>query len=900
MTCLPGALLNVLFASTCLAAAPKRTTVYQAEDARLDAARAEVVAQASFDSKKGVALKAGAASYLSTNPCPPDLTFRVLEPQAGRFSFRTVAATDAAGTEAMRKATSKLASLYAQLQVGSQRPTRRVVFVPWSAPDSCSQFLGSFDLTNGAQDIRVWLPPGVRLDRLEIHPYRAPAFPKEAAAYRPAVLPPPYHPRLWVNSNSLPQVRANLAHPENLKTWERVRKAAQKPFAFTFSGDQEVAYNTPLERAAANKAFVYLMQGDARLGREAVQLMLDYLARVEFGNLLDITREIGAAIYTAACVYDWCYPLCAPAEREVFRRHMLRLAEEMECGWPPFKGTVVNGHGNEAMTNRDLLSMGIALYDEDPLPYQYCAYRLLEELVPMRRFEYQSPRHNQGVSYAAYRFGWEMHAAWLFRRMTGQEVFDANIKSVPLYWLYMRLPNGELLRDGDGVPAARYYGYSQTALLCYAYSRDPLLKGEFMRQGGASSESLLYLLLNDPSLPAEPRFDTLSLTLNFGPVLSGMIARTGWSVATNSNDVVAEIKGGGYHFGNHQHADAGALQIYYRGLQAADLGQYKFYGTPYDLNFNKRSVAHSMLLVVDPQEKFLGTPANDGGSRFLQSHPRTPEQAQQDPLFHYGRAVSCSFGPAADRPSFSYFSADLTGAYSKKLSAFTRTFCFLNLDNPANPAAIILLDDVSAAKPEFKKYWQLNTLQPPELTARGARLSSSAFGVTGHLDVCMLWPTPEARTVTVKSNDEVYDVFGYSVTPPASSSPEGRGHRLLFSPKQASRHDAFLTLLQACDAGAPPLPHDVSETSSAVVLRIADRIVSLAKGTGLLAAPFELAVPGDGKTYQVLLAGLQPGAWAVTDESGRAVLQAKSEQGKNTLFFLAQGGRYRVALQPAP
>ena len=32
----------------------------------------------------------------------------------------------------------------------------------------------------------------------------------------------------------------------------------------------------------------------------------------------------------------------------------------------------------------------------------------------MRRFEYQSPRHNQGVSYGPYRFGWDMHAAWLF------------------------------------------------------------------------------------------------------------------------------------------------------------------------------------------------------------------------------------------------------------------------------------------------------------------------------------------------------------------------------------------------------------------------------------------------------------------------------------------------------
>ncbi len=886
--CLALALSRIAFAAD-----PK--IVLQAEEARLNPARAEIVAQASFLGKQGVALKAGQKSLAETGSAEPDLVFRVRVPLAGRYALVTHAAADEGGVALMRKASSKFDSLYARIQLGDQRPTRRVLFVPWAKPESCYQTAGIFTLTNTAQEIRFWLPAGVQLDRLEIQAYRPPAVPKAAVAYRPPVLPPPGHPRLWVNSNSLAQVRANLTKPENLPQWQRVQQQAARPFAFTFDPDREVAYNTPLEHAAAAKAFVYLMRGDAKPGREAVQLMLDYLPRVEFGNLLDITREVGAAIYAAACVYDWCYALCTPAERETLRLHMLRLADAMECGWPPFKQSVVNGHGNEAQTNRDLLSMAIALYNEDPLPYRYCAYQVLECLVPMRRFEYQSPRHNQGVSYAAYRFGWEMHAAWLFRRMTGQEVFDPNIKTVPAYWLYMRLPNGELLRDGDGVSSGKYWGYSQTALLCYAYSGDPILKGEFLRQGGPSSDSLLYLLLNDPDLKAEPRLDSLPLTINFGPVLGGMIARTGWNIGSNANDVVAEIKGGGYHFGNHQHADAGAFQIYYRGLQAADLGQYKFYGTPYDMNFCKRSVAHSMLLVLDPQEKFLATPANDGGSRFLQSNPTTPEQAQADPLFNYGRPVSCSFGPSAAHPAFSYFSADLRQAYSAKVTAFVRSFCFLNLDNPTNPAAIILLDDIRTADPAFKKYWQINTLNAPQLTPDGALLHNAAFGVTGRLDVCMLWPKAGERTVEIESGDETHNVFGQAFTPPVPAAPEARGHRVLFSPKQARQRDRFLILLQACDAATPPLPVKTSETDVGVVLQIADRIVSLAAGTELIGTPFELTVPGDGTTYQVLLAGLRAGAWRVTRADGEPVLTAAAAEGKNTLFFVAQGGRYRIA-----
>ena len=360
-------------------------------------------------------------------------------------------------------------------------------------------------------------------------------------------------------------------------------------------------------------------------------------------------------------MYDWCYGLLTrPAERQTLRRHLMRLAEQMECGWPPFTQSIVNGHGNEAQICRDLLAMSIAIYDEDPLPYRYCAYCVLEQLVPMRRFEYQSPRHNQGISYGAYRFAWEMQAAWLFRRLCGREVFDANIKTVPKYWLYMRLPNGEMLRDGDGVTAGgNYWSYPRTALLCYAYNGDPVLKGEFLRQGGPRGDSVLFLLLDDPAVRAEASLDSLPLTLDFGPVLGGMVARTGWNMGASSADVVAEVKGGGYHFGNHQHADAGSLQIYYRGLQVAKLAQYKFYGTPYDMNFAKRSIAQSMMLVLDPQEKIINGLANDGGSRFLQTCPYTPRQATSDPTFHYGKAISCGFGPESQRPLFSYFCADL-------------------------------------------------------------------------------------------------------------------------------------------------------------------------------------------------------------------------------------------------
>lgn len=871
----------------------------EAEAAQISAERAEVVAQDTFASKQGVSLKEGVVSNVGLPDSTPDLVFRATVPQTGRYWIRSHAATDAKGTEAMRVATGKNASLRLMISVGSSRPSKRVVFVPWSAPGSCVQALGKFDFSGREQEIRVWLPEGVRLDYLQIAAYTPPKVPEGAAAYEPTIVPPKSRPRLWVNEQSLPQVRANLQRGENAPVWARVREQAAKPFEFHVAPNAEVTYNAALEQAAVTKAFVHLMSGNRELGQEAVALIRAYLVAVQFDNLLDITREIGRAIYSAALVYDWCYDLMEPADRESIRQNMMRLAEDMEIGWPPFLQMIVNGHGNEAQLNRDLLSMAIAIYDEDPQPYRYCAYRILEELVPMRRFEYQSPRHNQGISYGPYRFGWDLHAAWLFRRMTGRKVFDDNIGDVYKFWLYMRLPNGQMLRDGDGFSDGQQVNLGLTPLLAYAYTADPLIKGDFQRQGGTVSDPILFLLLNNPDLAGQKDLEGLPLTLDFGPVLGSMVARTGWNLGANTADVVVEMKGGGYHFGNHQHSDAGSFQVYYRGLQAVDLGQYRFYGTPYDNNFCKRSVAHSMLLVVDPEERFAGTTSNDGGTRYNRSCPTTPEQAMGDPAFANGKKVSGSFGPVAQRPYFSYFSVDLTSAYSDKIKQYVRTFCFLNLGNEQTPAALIVLDNVTAAKPEFRKYWQVNTLNPPEQIADGVMLRNSALGLSGKVGVHMLRPTPDRWTVQILKGEDAYNVFGQPFTPPDPTKPEGHGCRILFSPKSAQATDVFLTVLAMSDEGATEPPVSLAETPTTFALTLADRVVVLSKNGTLLDEPFSVTVP-PGQGCQLLLTGLAPGNWSIRSADGRVRFNARVEPQQNTAFLVVPGGDLMVRPEALP
>ena len=179
------------------------------------------------------------------------------------------------------------------------------------------------------------------------------------------------------------------------------------------------------------------------------------------------------------------------------------------------------------------------------------------------------------------------------------------------------------------------------------------------------------------------------------------------------------------------------------------------------------------------------------------------------------------------------------------------------------------------------------------MTDGGVRLHSESFGLASALDVNMVLPTPAERTVEVLSGDKTFNVFGRQYTPPNPSLPEGRGHRVMFSPRQARANDVFLTVMQVLDGAVEPLPCVTGATEVSYTVSLADRLVSLAKGTGLIDQPFALSVEKAGT--QVLCAGLKPGLWEVRPTAGRA-FDCQVQAGAHTLFFQApEAGEYRFA-----
>lgn len=799
---------------------------------------------------------------------PADVETSITVPKAGWYVLETDG--NPVDIERLRKEdTTGLLTRHAYFQLGSARPTKRIVY---NTHNGGKQTLGKFEITDKDQKLKIWLPNNLILNTITVKRYTPPTAPPEAEKYVPKVLPNKDRPRLWVNNESLPIVQERLQSAEHRVAWDSVKSIAKEPYPFSVESGREMFYDEQLEQVIEKKAFYYLMTADEAIGKEAVDLAVKYLSALEFGNVTygDITRELGRAIYTGALVYDWCYPLIDSENKSGLRKDLMRLVHDMDIGWPPFYGleSIINGHGNEAQICRDMLSWSLAVYDEEPEHYKYISYTILEQLVPMRKFEYQSPRHNQGIDYGGYRFGWEMHAVWLYYRMLGYSVFDDNIKNMSDYWLYMRTPDGKMLRDGDMFNVQYsdgeefYWKNPQTMLLSYAFTGDRLIKGEFYKQGGLPNNPVLFLLLNDPNMQPDYDLNQLSLTKDFGPVLGSMVARTGWSTEKESGDVIAEIKGGGYHFGNHQHADAGALQIYHHGIQVGDLGLYLSYGSPYDFNFNKRSIAHSMMLVRDLNEPLLfRTRTNDGGTRFSQRFPRSVDEVLNDSWYHTGSVRASAFGPDPIRPSYSFFNVDLTAAYTAKVKSYAKSFLFLNLNRKDIPAAIILLDELETNHADFQPYWQINTVEKPTVLPEGFALKSEVQGKSGTTYVDMLKPTALDREVLVYSGDSSAYVFGdlYQVE---SRWPESKGTRIMVNPKQKDTHASYATVFQMTEKPETKLPIEFVEETNYYRFKLADRIVIMAKADRYLNEEILIDIPGDQK-YEIILVGLKHGFWNV-------------------------------------
>jgi heparin/heparan-sulfate lyase len=691
-------------------------------------------------------------------------------------------------------------------------------------------------------------------------------------------LPPAGHPRLYLRAGDLDLIRQRTKHPAHFSVAARLKAAAQ--------ANSSGATIARVAEIARSNSLVCLLEENEAAGREAIRLIAERVPAANWDLAVqDISREIGLVMLSAGMTYDWCFPLLDASMRTLFIEQIERLARLLEVGYPPTRQSSITSHTGEAMLLRDMLGCGITIFDESPDMWRVSAERTFREMIPARNFFYPSHTHHQGNAYGPYRFKWEILNAWILKRLTGYDYYDPAMGQVPYHWLYSRRPDGVQIPDGDMFSGNLGSVYCLTA----SYFGDPILQGAFIREPDYTRQDPIeQLLFGDPELEAAPH-TALPLTKFFSFPLSAMIARTGWE-SKIADPVIAEIKVKDYHFNNHHHLDAGAFQIHYRQPLAVDSGIYRTYGSDHDNNYYKRTIAHNAMLVFDPAEQFLGgRRVNDGGQRWPDD--AREQRSLEDLLkksFRTGRVVGRACGPDAAAPVFSYLEGDLHEAYSAKVRAYQRAFVFLALREPGRPALAVVLDRMTAARADLKKYWLLHTQVEPKIEDGRIVVRQTH----SELIADMLLPVAEDRDTAMWGGPgREYMVFGEN-HPPPPGTPEPDPWRVEVTPREPAEFNLFLAVLQVLDRGGEALPVERMETDQLVGARCGAHLVCFARREARLIGEISLGVAGD-TSVRCLVAGLAAGRWRV--EGVEPDLEVAEESG--CAWFEAPPGR--VVMNPA-
>ncbi len=453
------------------------------------------------------------------------------------------------------------------------------------------------------------------------------------------------------------------------------------------------------------------------------------------------------------------------------------------------------------------------------------------------------------------------------------------------------------------------YWQTGSDALTGSYFKDPLLVGEAIKQGRVANnpDYLFDYLFFDPGVKADADKSSLALTRYFQEPLGAMIARTGWEGGLSSNTVVAEMKVGAMNFANHQHADAGSFQLYYKGPLAPESGIYEggngAYGSDHFKNYYQRTIAHNSMLVYDPGEKFLWhreEVANDGGQ---QSANRGDEPRNLEMLLKYdyktGKVLAHHFGPDPLKPEFSYLKGELADAYSEKIKSFTRSFVFLNLNSGEVPAALIIFDRVSASDKDFKKFWLLHSVEEPVVSGNTTVISRTEKGYNGKMVNRTLLPENGNLIINkVGGAGKEYFVFGRDYPPtfshPGKNSADSAMWRIEVSPRSAAATDHFLNVMQVMDyqGGPGALPVAKVETERMVGTRIGDRLVLFSKDGNLIDGQVRLKIAEKGNV-RVLLTDLKEGEWKIQRLRDKQFISS-IERDDQVLYFIADRGEYLI------
>lgn len=729
--------------------------------------------------------------------------------------------------------------------------------------------------------------------------YDVPTGEKKLIYNSPEIKPIEGHPRLFATKDDIETIKANTQSEELKTLYATLKSYADSKKSYYVLSDTISSgcnFSGHVTNRLQARAFMSLIgEATSEYNRQTIDWMKSVYATVKWDpSFQDITRTMGELILTGALVYDWCYDDMTSADKEFFIAHFKKVSYTKEIGYPPTKTYAFAGHGGERELFCDLLSAGVACYDEDPEIWELAAGRFFDEYQKSRIEFNETGSHPVGSSYGQVRYMWELCAATIFDSMGYENIMGEDIGKVVYRYIYHRLPNGLWIKDNDD------YTYSSNSATGFNYSmnygnfynlaahlsRDEYVRGEWLKLFSINSYSYIthYMWTMIFSHPEDEikSLEELPLTYASSYPLTGVTARTGWQAGLDSDTSVIYMKAEEKNTTDTSFADLGNFMIYYKGNLAINGGSYSYantgggWGGSHARNYAKRTISKNCMTVYDPNEVFntfygqkQNTPlANDGGQFTFTPLVKTSDEYFQTP--DLARTDGLYVGPNENTPVFSYVKTDLTNAYSDKITKYSRSMVAINFFDEDIPQGFICFDNMETKAANLKKKWLLQSINEPVVTGNETVIKRTEKGYNGKLTVNTLLPASD-NYVIEKVGGEGYDSWvdgkNYPNPDPSGVDSEQGGWRIELSTKTDATHDVFLNAMYVSDADSEvSITPIYEETDSFYGVTMKNNSVYFSKEYNTdKSDSFTITVRDNGyETVNVLVTDVANGKWNVS------------------------------------
>ncbi|MBQ8642763.1 MAG: heparinase II/III family protein [Clostridia bacterium] len=592
----------------------------------------------------------------------------------------------------------------------------------------------------------------------------------------PKITPPPEHPRVMLRRKDFGRVRANMQLPECQREYALWQQLCDRDFREFDEVIEKGVYHSLVCIILEAKAFRALLNNDESLSRELIEMALrlsgcydpesDWLMKARFG---------GHVVHTCAICYDWLYPYFTPEQRlQLIDNCEKILSTTLEMGYPPSKQSTIGSHAAEAQLLRDSLSFAIAVYDERPDIYNFCAGRIFDEYVPTYKIFHGSRYPMQGPTYGGYRYCFSAWCQLLFEAMSGEKVFDENLENLCESLLYLIRPTGEYMRIGDDFNESKgktsytnrkpatvpmflagaltgrdvyrdYYfrNYDELFLVPDKYGRDYYSNGSFSE--GMLSPTV-FLVFNRFTEPVES--PVMPKARYFGTPAGVTLYKDG--------ETLLIMKIGERFTTAHEHYDCGHFEIYHKGILASDSGYYDWFGCEHHYNYLARTYAHNCVTVSDPEK--IGTNISfwnkpdaiyDGGQLLIRGGYDVPdlESLERD----YRRGVVLSH---TETENLVEISGDLTVPYQESCDHYVRTMRF---EPKAGQCGVFTVrDEITAKSENFIKQFHVHCQTEPVIEADNRFVIENGGGRL----VCTVLEPKNCTIAKTGGKDNEYSLYG--------------------------------------------------------------------------------------------------------------------------------------------